>query len=311
MLLHWLKAFRLRTLPLSFSTIIMGNALALFVGYFDIEIFVFTLLTTLFLQILSNLANDYGDGVKGTDNANRLGPTRALQSGNITVKQIKIGIVVCTALALISGLYLVLYAVQFENNLQLIFIALGVGAILAAIKYTVGKSAYGYHGLGDAFVFIFFGLVGVGGSFFLQTQFTSLLILLPAISMGCLSSAVLNLNNMRDIENDAAMQKNTLVVMLGLKKAKIYHYSLFIVTYLSLIAFILLIDNQQSSLQIALSIGTGLIIIPHLKHIQTVAKARDYHSFDPELKKIALSTALLSLIWLVAIIYFNKSVSVL
>ena len=302
MILPWIKAFRLRTLPLSFSTIIMGNALALLGGQFQTDVFVMTLLTTLFLQVLSNLANDYGDGVKGTDNANRLGPERALQSGSITVQQMKRGIIICSILALLSGLYLILFAVEFESNLQVLFILLGIGAIAAAIKYTVGKRAYGYSGLGDVFVFIFFGLVGVAGSYYLQTQSFNLTIWLPAVCMGALSTAVLNLNNMRDIENDATMGKNTIVVKMGLNKAKVYHYTLFALTYLALTLFI--VQLNEVTLQITLSIATALILIIHLKHIQTVVKAKNYHSFDPELKKIALSTLLLSLFWLIAIIYF-------
>ncbi len=305
MLLNWIKAFRLRTLPLSFSTIIMGNAIALFDGQFNLTVFLATLLTTLFLQILSNLANDYGDGVKGTDNADRLGPQRALQSGAITAKQMKTAIIIFVALSLISGLFLILQAVELAGPFQLIFIVLGVGAIAAAIKYTVGKKAYGYRGLGDVFVFIFFGLIGVGGSYYMQTQQLNLMIILPAIAIGALSAAVLNLNNMRDIENDRKMDKNTIVVMMGLKNAKLYHYSLFIITYLALFSYILLMSGTNQSFKITLSVVTFIILILHIIHIKTVRKASDYKSFDPELKKIALSTLLLSLFWIGSVIYFQ------
>ena len=301
MLLNWIKAFRLRTLPLSFSTIIMGNAIALLDHKFSLNIFIATVLTTLFLQILSNLANDYGDGIKGTDNEDRLGPARALQSGAISIRQMKIGIAIFALLALMSGLYLVIYTVTFDGYLQILFIVLGIAAIAAAIKYTVGKTAYGYHGLGDVFVFIFFGLIGVIGSYYLQTQSFNLLIILPAISIGCLSTAVLNLNNMRDVENDAKMNKNTIVVKLGLKKAKAYHYSLFGLTYLTLFAFIFTLPNEN--LMNGLLILTLLILAFHGKHVRTIQSASSYESFDPELKKIALSTLLLSLFWVGAIIY--------
>ena len=160
MLKHWLSAFRLRTLPLALSTILMGNALAILSGNFDTTIFVLSIFVTISLQILSNLANDYGDGVKGTDNAQRIGPERAIQSGFISQKSMMNAIIIFSLLSLGLGLWLVF--ISLSNVLLLtLFVLLGLGAIGAAIKYTVGKSAYGYHGLGDVFVFIFFGLVGV------------------------------------------------------------------------------------------------------------------------------------------------------
>ena len=303
MLLHWIKAFRLRTLPLSLSTILMGSALAIYEGHFQLKICVATILTTLFLQILSNLANDYGDGIKGTDNSDRLGPERALQSGKISPKQMKVAIIIFALLSLISGLYLILFAVEFNNYYQFLFLLLGIGAIGAAIKYTVGTKAYGYSGLGDVFVFIFFGIVGVTGSYYLQTQHFNISIILPSIAIGCLSTAVLNLNNMRDISNDAKMNKNTIVVKIGLNAAKRYHFCLFLITYCSLLIFILCVPNLQ--LNLTLIAITGLIAVIHLFHIKRVLSAKTYQEFDPELKKIAISTLLLSLLWLLAIIYFS------
>lgn len=302
MIKHWIKAFRLRTLPLSFSAIIMGNAIAKSLNIFDWSIFIATLLTTLFLQVLSNLANDYGDGIKGTDNADRLGPERALQSGAISPKQMKTAIIINVILAFCSGIYLIVFAVDFSLNLILFFIGLGVLAIISAIMYTVGKKAYGYNGLGDLFVFIFFGIVGVGGAYFLQTNYFDWHILLPAIAIGLLSSAVLNLNNMRDIENDAKMNKNTLVVKIGLPKSKIYHYLLFILSYIVLFLYIFLEINQQKWVIILFTIAIATI---HITHILRVKKASSYQAFDPELKIIALSTFLLSFGWLLYFSYFS------
>lgn len=298
MLKHWISAFRLRTLPLALSTILMGNTLALLNGHFNIFIFVLSLLVTVFLQILSNLANDYGDGIKGTDNENRLGPTRAIQSGVISQKAMLNAIVIFSLISLGLGLWLVFSALS-NYMVVIMFIGLGLGAIFAAIKYTVGKKAYGYQGLGDVFVFIFFGLVGVLGTYYLQTQTFELLNILPAISIGCFSTAVLNLNNMRDIENDRASSKNTIVVKMGLPKAKVYHFSLFIIAYFSLFLFLLLQNNKIVILSLASILF--LIMLVHIKHITVVKRAKNYASFDPQLKVVALTSFGLSLAWFLLI----------
>ena len=183
----WLSAFRLRTLPLSLSTILMGGAIAHYVlpgQYFKWSVFILALVTTIFLQILSNLANDYGDFEKGTDNAERIGPERAMQSGAITKAQMKIALIIFVLLSLTTGITLLIFAFDEISISFLIWLLIGLGAIGAAIKYTVGKTAYGYRGLGDAFVFLFFGLVGVCGSYFILTQSFNILILLPASTMG-------------------------------------------------------------------------------------------------------------------------------
>lgn len=152
----WVSAARLRTLPLSISGIIVGTAIAAAEGYFNIVIFCLALGTTLGFQILSNFANDYGDGVKGTDNEDRIGPARAIQSGMITVSEMKLGIIISSAATLALALLLIYTAFGSENFLYaVIFFILGIGGIIAAIKYTVGDSAYGYMGLGDLFVFLF------------------------------------------------------------------------------------------------------------------------------------------------------------
>lgn len=301
---------RLRTLPLSFSIIIMGSAFAWellnFLSkildptkYFNWTIFTFLLLTTLFLQILSNLANDYGDAVKGTDNDNRVGPERAIQSGIITAKEMKNGIIITSILSLVSGLYLLYLTFGDILNLKFIlFLVLGLLAIAAAIKYTVGKGAYGYRALGDFFVFIFFGLVGVGGSFYLLVKESFHFgILWSAISMGAFCVMVLNLNNMRDRINDAASGKRTMAVILGFKGAKIYHYVLMIIG-LSWPIIVMLSVLKSPYVLILLP-----ILIIHLVHLRTVIRIKEPADFDPELKKIALTTFLFSILfWILLVI---------
>ena len=224
-----LSAARLRTLPLSLSGIIVGSAIAFSEGFFNYTILIFALITTVGLQVLSNFANDYGDGVKGTDNLERVGPMRAIQSGIISDKEMLRAMIVTTILTLFSAITLIYLSFRGDNlSYSFFFFFLGIAAVIAAIKYTVGKSAYGYNGLGDVFVFIFFGLVSVLGSYFLYTKELHFEVLLPAISIGLLSVGVLNLNNMRDINSDKKSNKNTLVVKIGLERAKKYHFVLLI-----------------------------------------------------------------------------------
>ena len=292
---HWIQAARLRTLPLSVSGIIVGSAYAYYQGISDWRIVVLALLTTLGLQVLSNYANDYGDGVKGTDD-NRIGEKRLVAAGVITAQQMKKAVIITAVLTFIIALLLIYVAFGKENfAFSLIFILLGIGSIGAAIKYTVGKSAYGYSGFGDLFVFIFFGLVSVIGSNFLFTHFIDWKLFLPASAIGLLSVAVLNLNNMRDIENDKIAGKNTLVVKMGLKWAKKYHKIILVIGMLSFMIFSLLI---KSSLLPVL-----LINIPIIMHMNKVNKSEKYKDFDPELKKVALSTFALSLIFWLTLIF--------
>lgn len=294
---HWIQAARLRTLPLSVSGIIVGSAYAHYQGYSDWRIVVLALLTTLGLQVLSNYANDYGDGVKGTD-ANRIGEKRLVAAGVITAEQMKKAVIITAVLTFIIALLLIYVAFGKENfALSLIFILLGIGSIGAAIKYTVGKSAYGYSGFGDVFVFIFFGLVSVIGSNFLFTHFIDWKLFLPATSIGLLSVAVLNLNNMRDIENDKIAGKNTLVVKMGLKWAKKYHEIILATGMLSFMVFLMLI---KSSLFPVL-----LVNIPIIMNMNKVNKSEKYEDFDPELKKVALSTFALSLLFWLTLVFLN------
>ena len=198
---------------------------------------VFCVPTAIILQILSNLANDYGDYKKGVDNAHRTGPQRTLQSGVLTERQMRMGISITAVVALIFGALLIFVFAQLSLQELAIFAILGVAAVLAALFYTLGKHPYGYRGLGDLYCFLFFGWVAVAGTFYLATKQLDFTILLPATAMGCCSNAVLNINNMRDYENDKASGKNSLVVKIGLKKAFVYHCLLIGIAFLSLTLF--------------------------------------------------------------------------
>lgn len=287
---NWISAFRLRTLPLALSSIALGSFAAYETGVFSWLVFGLAVLTTILLQILSNLANDYGDGKKGTDNAQRIGPKRAVQSGAISLSAMRRGIIICAGLAFLSGLSLI-FAVFGTEQLDLIvlFLLLGLGSIGAAIKYTVGSSAYGYHGFGDIAVFVFFGLVGVAGTYFLHTQEFDPLLLLPAASIGMLSAGVLNLNNMRDRENDSAMGKNTLAVRLGVSMSK--YYQLFLLIGANLLGLTYTLLRFDSNWQFLFLITLPLI----LSNLKSVFSIEEPRSLDPLLKKLALSTLLFAL----------------
>lgn len=294
----WIKAMRLRTLPLALSTVLTGSFVAFVKGKFIWLIFVFVFLTTVFLQILSNLANDYGDALKGTDNENRIGPERAIQSGLISVHQMKKAIILFSGLSFCSGILLLYFSFGISDAAYLLFfLTLGVGAIIAAIKYTVGKNAYGYTGLGDVFVFVFFGIVGVVGTQFLFVKSIELVDFLPAITIGALSTAVLNMNNMRDILNDAACGKNTLVVKMGFEKAKWYH------TFLIFLAFVTWIATGIGFEFSILFYVSALPFLVLFLHLNNVWKTSDPKLLDSELKKIALSTFGISLLtWIMILL---------
>ncbi len=288
---NWIQAARLRTLPLSVSGIIVGSFYAMHQGVFDGLIFSLAILTTLGLQILSNFANDYGDGVKGTDNETRIGPDRAIQSGAISVKQMKNGIILTSALTFLIAVLLIYISFGKENFFYtLLFLVLGVASIVAALKYTIGNSAYGYRGLGDVFVFLFFGLLSVLGSNFLYAKEFDWLLVLPACAVGLLSTGVLNLNNMRDEISDRTSNKNTLVVKIGGKKAKTYHFTILILAMLSLLTFSLLKDFKAEQFLFVLG------FIPLFLHLKRIATYQDPKEYDPELKVVALSTFLISVL---------------
>ena len=288
----WISACRLRTLPLSISGAIIGSGVAYSEGVFNLSVFVYTILTTLSFQILSNLANDYGDGVKGTDNENRIGPERALQSGIISPKQMRnaiiINVIICLFLV-VTLIYQAFGADQFLTSF--IFIVLGVFAIIAAIKYTVGTSAYGYKALGDIMVFLFFGWLSVLGTYFLYSKQIDFLMLLPASAVGLLSAGVLNLNNMRDFESDKGSHKHTLAGYLGLKNARNYHLTL-ILTAMVLMLLYFGLSTQNLPILIIM-IG----FIPLFIHLSVFYKVQSPKDYDPQLKVLALSTFLLALIF--------------
>jgi len=286
----WINAARLRTLPLSISGIIVGFALAAMVGFANTCIFILALLTTVALQITSNFANDYGDGVKGTDNDTRIGPIRAYQSGILSRKELKRGIILSIVVCLL--LLLMLIFNSFDTNSLfyiLLFLTLGILSIWAAIKYTVGKSAYGYKGLGDVFVFVFFGLIAVVGSLFLFTKQLSVLAILPAVTIGLLSVAVLNLNNLRDVESDRVSGKNTIVVKMGFANGKIYHYLLLLFSFVSTLIFT--IFNYENGYNFIWLIA----YIPVALHLKRILKIKNSTTIDPELKVVALSTFLFAI----------------
>jgi 1,4-dihydroxy-2-naphthoate octaprenyltransferase len=286
----WITALRLRTLPLSISGVITGSLIALSKSIFDWKVFFLALTTTLFLQILSNLANDYGDNQNGADNPDRIGPERMVQSGVISAREMKRMIVLFAAMASVSGVslllisHLVLFSVSF-----FVLLILGILAIWAALNYTIGNNPYGYSGWGDLSVFIFFGLLSVAGTYYLHAGEISIDIFLPAISIGALSVGVLNINNMRDHENDKASGKNTIVVKIGVSKAKYYHTALLAT---ALIASLLYLFVNHIDYPGYLFV---FILIPLTKHLLHIFHFQNSSLIDQELKKLALITILFSL----------------
>jgi len=287
---NFIKAARLRTLPLSISGIILGGFLAMSDGLFNGVIFSLAILTTIGFQVISNFANDYGDGVKGTD-AIRIGEERMVSSGKISPKQMKKAILISVILTIIFALFLIYESFGLSNfGYTLLFFVLGIVSIVAAIKYTVGDLAYGYSGFGDVFVFLFFGLLSVLGSYFLFTKEIYFLLTLPAISIGLLSTAVLNLNNMRDYQNDKKSKKNTIVVKIGLKVAKRYHYSLLLLSFISAVSYVVLTFTKTVQFIFLLA------YIPLVIHALFVYNNKEELGLDAELKKVALSTFLFSVL---------------
>jgi 1,4-dihydroxy-2-naphthoate octaprenyltransferase len=286
----WIKALRLRTLPLSLSGIVLGSFIAKSDDYWDWKVFIFALSTTILFQIVSNLANDLGDSIKGTDNNERIGPMRSVQSGLISKKEMRNAVVFTSILSFISAAILIYFGTKgFTYAILWVYVGLAILCIIAAITYTVGKKAYGYNGLGDIMVFLFFGIVSVMGVYPLYAKEINWFLLLPASSIGLLSAAVLNLNNMRDRVNDAKSNKKTLVVMMGANAAKIYHALLIILALVCMLIF--LSKGTQTTAFI------GLIpFILLLLHVRKVLATKDPKEFDPELKKVALSTFAISVL---------------
>jgi 1,4-dihydroxy-2-naphthoate octaprenyltransferase len=298
----YIKAARLRTLPLSISGIILGSYLGnefvnnllehtIRTSIWESSIFWLAIFTTIGFQVLSNYANDYGDGIKGSDK-NRTGEARMVSSGAITPKQMKTAMIATTTITLLSALLLIYVAFGSESfGYSILFFGLGIASIAAAIKYTVGNSAYGYSGFGDIFVFIFFGLLSVVGSYFLYTKMINFEVFFPAFSIGLLSTAVLNLNNLRDREQDKTNNKNTLVVKLGVDSAKKYHYFLIIGALITALIYTTL--NFSSIYEFVFLVA----FIPLVKNMITVSKNNAPAELDSELKKVALSTFLFAILF--------------
>jgi len=295
---NWIVTARPHTLTLALSCAGMGIIAAANSGYYNLKITIFSLLTALLLQILSNVANDYGDFKHGTDNHNRKGPKRALQKGDLSPKQIKTAIILLAALSFISGIFLLIFA--FSNirmsGLIILLIA-GILAIWAAIAYTAAKNPYGYKGFGDFFVFIFFGLFAVAGTFFLHSGIFRFIALLPAASIGFLSVAVLNLNNLRDIDNDKISGKITLAVRLGYKNTVIYQTILIVLAFFSMFIYNFIENNHKIFLLQTLPF---LLLFPSLIRLFSVLEAQKLYG---ELKKLSLIILLIVFFQLMNLIF--------
>lgn len=283
MIKNWIEAFRLRTLPLALASIGMGSFLAAAVEQFSWLIFSLTALTTIFLQILSNLANDYGDTQNGADSIDREGPKRAVQSGAISPKAMLNAMIIFAILSLVSGISLLYFALQ-SWTLILIFFGFGILSIIAAITYTAGSRPYGYAGLGDLSVFLFFGWLGVMGTYFLHTQSFDWLILLPATTCSCFAVAVLNINNIRDIHSDKKAGKITIPVRIGRPKAVQYHFFLLIIGVSCAIIFMYLTTDSVWAYLFILALP--LLIM----NAKAVATKKEALAIDPYLKQMALTT---------------------
>ncbi|WP_080779363.1 1,4-dihydroxy-2-naphthoate octaprenyltransferase [Chryseobacterium phocaeense] len=306
----WIKAARLRTLPLSLSGIIMGAFIAKWRlygegGTWDWRIFALALLVTLLYQILSNYANDYGDGVKGTD-AKRINEAeaRAVASGRITAKQMKNAVILFSALSLVATVAL-LYIAFFPDFMKefYIFIGLGVACILAAIGYTVGKKPYGYMGLGDLFVFVFFGLVSVCGSYFLFTKTFSWDMLLPGTAVGMMSMAVLNLNNMRDIESDRLSGKNSFALRIGFRNAMIYEMVLLQLPLVLILIFLGINGFLQSQNYYVFIVM--ILLIPMAKLRRKIMSVKEPKELDPFLKQVGILTFTMAVLTAIGLNFFN------
>jgi 1,4-dihydroxy-2-naphthoate polyprenyltransferase len=281
----WIKAFRLRTLPLAVSCIAMGGFLASEAGVFRWDIFLLCVLTTIFLQILSNLANDYGDSIHGADSIHRKGPSRAVQSGAVTKAQMRNAVIIFVLLSLTSGISLLIVAFGAEWKAIFFFLGLGILSILAAIAYTVGKKPYGYVGLGDVSVLLFFGFVGVLGSYYLFTKTITVYEMLPALSCGLFSIAVLNINNIRDIESDRKAGKFSIPVRIGKDKAVVYHWFLLIAGIISAITYTVLTFSSAWQLLFLLTLP---LFVKNARAINN----RPSNELDPYLKHMAITTLL-------------------
>lgn len=293
---NWVQAARLRTLPLSISGILLGSGVAYYQGFWDARIFTLAVATTILFQILSNFANDLGDSQKGTDNDQRIGPTRAVQSGVITQSQMKTAVAITAVISIgAAGALIYLGAQHMPIHIIWTYAGLALASVVAAILYTVGKRAYGYVGLGDIMVLVFFGGVSVLGVYSLYAKSFLWENVHLAIFCGLLSTAVLNLNNMRDYQNDKRSGKQTLVVRMGPNAAKFYHMLLIIIAVLSLLLFI---AKLKQPVLFACALPAALLFL----HLYKVMRTQQPKEFDPELKKVALTTFAISLALMIGLI---------
>ncbi len=286
----WVIATRLRTLPLVFSGILMGTSLASNEVRLNYGVVAFTLLTAILLQILSNFANDYGDAISGVDSEQRAGPDGMVQTGAISKKVMRNVLLIFSFLVLISGLILLYFSFLGDWELSLIFFGIGLLAIVAAIKYTVGKKPYGYVGLGDVFVYIFFGMVAVLGTCFLQTKTIDWQLLLPASSMGLFAVGVLNVNNIRDMESDKVTGKFSIPVRLGKRNASLYHTLILSTAFFSCILFVVLDFDKWTEL---LFIIMSPLLVKNIRAIHSKTSSE----LDPLLRQMVLSTLLFSILF--------------
>jgi len=283
----WIEAARLRTLPLALSSILMGCFLAAAAGRFSWKIAILACATTILLQVLSNFANDYGDAVNGKDTDARQGPQRAVQSGAISAQAMRKAMLIFSVLAFVCGVALLYEALKDATwHTFAVFLGLGLLAIVAAITYTAGKRPYGYVGLGDVSVLLFFGWVGVLGVYYLHTQSLDWRLILPATSCGLFAVGVLNINNIRDIESDTLTGKRSIPVRIGRQAAVLYHWSLLIIGMASTVIFTFIYASQPLN-------WLFLISFPlFIKNGLAVSRLHNPREIDPYLKQMALSTLL-------------------
>ena len=293
----WISALRPRTLFLAIATSLCGSGIAYSIGKFSIPVFALTLLIATILQLLSNMANDLGDYQQGTDiTGERVGPQRAVQSGAITPQLMKRGIYIAIAGAALTGAALIYIALQFMHPLYIIlFLFLGIMSIVAAIRYTAGKNPYGYKGLGDLFSFTFFGLVSVIGTYFLHTHTLDFRPCLPAIGLGLLTVAVLNINNMRDMDNDRKSGKITIPVRIGIANAKRYHALLSLGAMACFVGYSLLYASAWYQYLYL------LVFLLFIKILVNIFRTTENRLLDPYLKYTSMCAFILSVFFSICI----------
>ncbi len=292
----WISAFRLRTLPLALASIGMGSFLAASNNKFRLDILAWAALTTIFLQIFSNLANDYGDTENGADSDLRQGPERAVQSGEISISSMKFAIIIVGLLSFLSGLMLLHISIGLGSTTFYIFLGFGLASIAAAYTYTAGKNPYGYAGLGDISVLLFFGFLAVLGTYFLFALEFSAINILPALSMGLFATAVLNVNNIRDIESDRQAGKKSIALRLGRKKAVVYHILLLTVGFVSGIIYIAFLPFSYNRLFVLIA------LLPLIINAKAIIKNEEPKALDPYLKQMAITTLLFMILFGISIL---------